>query len=92
MARFKACSKNLGTELGYNKGKEIYPRTICEKDVGLCLYNNHFCLIWNSQGVSFNQAKQELKTNFKKVDTFKTENKVESRFKYESLPKKLNLN
>ena len=63
MGRIQPCSKNLGIELGYNNGIEIYPRTICTKDVGLYLYSNHFCLVWKAQGASFNQTRQETKKN-----------------------------
>ena len=52
------------------------------------LYNNHFCLIWKSQGVSFNQAFQELKNNFKVVDNYITEENVKSHFEYIYKPKK----
>ena len=53
------------------------------------LYNIHFCLICKSQGVSFNQVVQELKDNFKMVDSFITEGNVNSHFKYEFIPKKI---
>ena len=53
------------------------------------LYNNHFCLKWKSEGVSFNQAVRELKDIFKMVDNFITEEKVNSHFKYEFIPKKI---
>ena len=55
----------------------------------LYLYNNHFCSIWKSQRVTFNQAIQELKTNFKIVDNFLTEEIVNSHFKHEFIPKKI---
>ena len=53
------------------------------------LYNNRFCLIWKSQGVSFNQAIQELKNSFKIVDNYITEENVNSLFKNEFIPKKV---
>ena len=53
------------------------------------LYNNHFCLIWKSENVSFNQAINELKANFKIVDNYITEENVNSHFKYEFIPKKI---
>ena len=52
------------------------------------LNNNHFCLIWKSENVSFNQAIKELKDNFKKVDNYKTEEIANAHFKYEFIPKK----
>ena len=53
------------------------------------MYNNHFCLIWKSQGVSFNQVIQELKENFKIVDNYIAEENVNSHFKYEFIPQKI---
>ena len=50
------------------------------------LQNNHFCLKWKSEGVSFNQAIKELKDI---VDNYITEENVSSRFKYEFIPKKI---
>ena len=58
-------------------------------EIMLCLFNNHFCLIWKSEGISFNQAITELKGNFKMVDNFITEENVKSHFKYEFIPKKI---
>ena len=68
----------------------VFPRTITNRDTALYLYNNHFCLIWKSRNVSFNQAIRELKNNFKKVDNYITEENVNSHFKYEFIPKKIN--
>ena len=48
----------------------------------------HFCQIWKSQSVSFEQAIEELKTNFKIVENYRTEENVLSQFKYEFIPKK----
>ena len=59
------------------------------RDSALFLYNNLFCLIWKSQRVSFNQAVQELKNNFKVVDNYVTEENVIFHFKYEFIPKKI---
>ena len=56
----------------------------------LCFFfNNHFCLIWKSEGVSFNQTIRELKDNFKKIDNYITEQNVNSQFKYDIIPKKI---
>ena len=54
----------------------------------MCLYNNHFCLIWKSENVSFNQAIIEFKKNFKIVDNYITDENVSSQFLYEYKPKK----
>ena len=89
MARIQPCLRKLGIDLGYYNSERMYPRTVTNRDSALFLYNNHFCLIWKSRGVSFNQAVQELKNNFKIVDNYITEENVKSHFKYEFIPKKL---
>ena len=52
------------------------------------LHNNHFCLIWKSNFISFNQAVKELKDNFKIVYNYITEEIVKSHFEYIYAPKK----
>ena len=69
--------------------EKVFPRSVTSRGNALYLYNNHFCLIWKSQGVSFNQAIQELKNNFKMIDTYISEENVTSHFKYEFIPKKI---
>ena len=88
-ARIQPCLRKMGIDLCYYNGKEIWPRNTTERNKALFLYNNHFCLIWKSHGVSFNQAIQELKTNFKLVNNYITEENVNSHFKYEFIPKKI---
>ena len=80
MARIQPCLKKFGIDLGYYNGDRVYPRTVTNRESALFLYNNLFCLIWKSQGVSFNQAIRELKDNFKIVDSYITEENVSSHF------------
>ena len=75
--------------LGYYNEDRNFPRSVTNRDSALFLFNNHFCLIWKSQSVSFNQAVHELKANFKMVDNYITEENVTSHFKYEFIPKKI---
>ena len=89
MARIQPCLRKMVTDLGYYNGDRVFPRSVTNRDSALYLYSNHFCLIWKSQGVSFNQAVQELKDNFKIVDNYITEEIVNSHFKYEFAPKKI---
>ena len=86
------CKAN-NNNLGYYDGERVFPRSVTQKNNSLFLYNNHFCLIWKSECVSFNLAIEELKENFKIVDNFITEENVNSHFKYEldSYRRKLNL-
>ena len=89
MTKIQPCVRKLGIDLDYFNGERVFPRTVMNRDSALYLYNNHFCLIWKSQGVSFNQAIHELKDNFKILDNFITEENVTSHFKYEFIPKKI---
>ena len=58
------CRSN-NINLGYYDGERVFPRSVTERNKALYLYK-HFCLIWKSEGVSFDQAIKELKDNFKK--------------------------
>ena len=88
-ARIQPFCRANNINLGYFDGIGVYHRSVMNRDSALYLYNNHFCLIWKSQGVSFNQAITELKNNFKMVDNYITEENVTSHFKYEFIPKKI---
>ena len=88
-ARIQPFCKANNFVLGYFNGIGAFPRSVTEKNSALFFYNNHFCLIWKSKGVSFNQAIKELKDNFKLVDNFITKENVNSHFKNEIIPKKI---
>ena len=77
------------SNLGYFDGKRVFPRSVTDRENSLFLYNNQFCLITESAGVSFNQALKELKDNFKTVDNYITEENINSHFKYGIIPKKI---
>ena len=89
MARFQLCLKKLDIDLGCYNGERVFPRTVTNRDSALYLHNNPFCLIWESQNVSYNQTLKELKDNFKIVGNYITEENVKSHFKYEFTPKKI---
>ena len=86
-ARIQPCLRKLGIDLGYYNSERVFPRTVTNRDTALFLHENHFCLIWKSQKVSFKDAIRELKDNFKIVDNYITEENVTSHFKYEFIPK-----
>ena len=89
MARIQPCLRKLGNILGYFNGERVFHRTITNRDSALYLYFIHFYLILKSQNVSFNQAINELKANFEIADNYITEENVNSHFKYEFIPKKI---
>ena len=75
--------------IGYWDGDIVFPRSVTDRNNVLFLFNNHFCLIWKSEGVGFNQAIKKLKDIPEKVDNYLTEENVNSRFKYEFIPQKI---
>ena len=87
-ARVQPFCRANNTNLGYDDEDGVFPRSVTKRDSALSLYKSHFCFIWKSQGVGFNQGIQELKDNFKIVDNYITEESVKSHFKYEFIPKK----
>ena len=89
LARIQPCRRKLGFDLGYFNGDRVFPRRVTNRDSALYLYKNHFCLIWKSQKISFNQAIREMKDNFKIVDNYISEENVNSHFKYEFIQKKI---
>ena len=78
-------------DLGYCNDDRMFLRAVTNRNSALFLYNNHFCLIWKSQGVNFSQAIKELKDNFKIVDNYITEKKSILILKTKSYQRKLNL-
>ena len=87
-ARIKPFCRVNNIDLGYFDGDGVFPRSVTNRNSALFLYDNHFCLIWKSQGVSFNQAIQQLKENFELFDNYITEENVKSHFEYIYKPKK----
>ena len=88
-ARIQPFCRANNINLGYWDGERVFPRTVTNRDNALYLCNNHFCLIWKSEKISFKQAIKELGDNFKMVDNYITEENVTSHFKYEFIPKKI---
>ena len=88
-ARIQPFCRANNYNLGYWDGERVFPRSVTNRNTTLFLYNNHFCLIWKSEGVSFCQAIEELKDNFKILDNYITEETVNSHFEYIYTPKKM---
>ena len=83
------CEKH-NINIGFFDGTRINPRNLTQRNTSFFIYNNHFCLIWKSDGVSFNQVvEHELKPNFKVVDSVVSDKHVKSFIKYEYNPKKV---
>ena len=88
-ARIQPFCRKYNINIGYNVGFRVYPRNIIQRDIALKIHNIHFCLIWKSNNISFNQViESELKPNFKVVDNVISDKHVKSYIKYEYKPKK----
>ena len=91
-ARIQPFCKKYNIKIGCFDRTRINPRNLTQRNTSLFIYNNHFCLIWKSNCVSFDKAIKELKDNFQVVDNVKSDKHVKSFIKYEYNPKKkLNL-
>ena len=88
-ARIQPFCRANEINLGYYNGDRVFPRTVTNRDTALYLFNIHFCVIWKSESVCFKDAVSELEENFKMVDKYITEENVNSHFKYEFIPKKI---
>ena len=88
-ARIQPFCRANNISIGYSDGERIFPRSVTNRNTALFLYNNHFCLIWKSQNISFDQAVIELKKDFKIVNNYITHENVKSYFEYKYQPKKL---
>ena len=74
------CRKHK-TNISYYDGFGVRPRNITERNVALKIHKHHFCLIWQLNGISFIQAKEnELKPNAKVVDSVISDELVKSFF------------
>ena len=66
-ARIHSFCKKYIINIGCFDGTRINPRNLAQRNISLFIYNNRFCLIWISNGVSFNpgirkRVKTELQT------------------------------
>ena len=85
-ARNQPFCRKHNINIGCFDGTRINPRNLTQRDTSLYIYNNHFSLIWKSNGMSFNQAIKELEDNFKVVDNVISDKHVKSFIKDEYNP------
>ena len=88
-ARIQPFCRANNNNSGYFDGTRVFPRLVTDRNNALYLNNYHFCLLWNSEKVSFNKAIKDLKDNFKIADNYITEENVKSRFKNDFIPKEV---
>ena len=83
-ARVQSFCRKYNINIACFERTRISPRNSTQRNTSLFIYNIHFCLIWKSNGVSFNQViENELKPNFKVVDKIISDIYVKSFIKYE---------
>ena len=58
-AKFQPFCRANSINLGYSEEIRVFPRTVIEGSKASFLHNNHFCLFWKSEDVSFGQAIEE---------------------------------
>ena len=88
-ARITLFCRKYNINIGCFDGTRINPRHLTQRDVALKIDENNFCLIWKSEGFSFDKAIKELKNNFKVVDNVISDKHVKSFIKYDYKPKKV---
>ena len=83
-ARIQPFCRKYNINIGCFNGTRINRRNLTQSNTSLFIYNNHFCLIWKSNGISFNKViEDELKPNFKLVDNVISDKHGKSFIKYE---------
>ena len=90
-ARNQPFCRNYNINIGCFDGTRINPRNITQRNTSMFIDNIHFCLIWKSNGISFDKAIKELRDNFKGVDNVISDKHVKSFIKNAYKLKKLNL-
>ena len=67
-ARVQTFCRKHNNYIGCFDGFRVSPRIITQRNTALKIHSSHFCLIWKTNGISFDGAIKELKDNFKVVD------------------------
>ena len=86
-ARIQPCCRKYNINIGCFDGLRKNPLYITERDTAIKTHNNHFCLNWKSNDISFDQVlKDELKPHFKVADNVISDKHVKNYIKYEYKP------
>ena len=88
-ARIQPFCRKYDINIGCYDGFRVCPRNITQRNTALKIHENHFCLIWKPDGITFDRATKELKDNFKIVDNVISDKHVKSYIKDEYKPKKV---
>ena len=89
-ATIRPFCRKYNINIGCFDGIRINPRNLTQRTTALRIHENHFCLVWKTDNISFNQViENELKPNFKVVDNVISDKHVKIFIKYEYNPKKV---
>ena len=78
-ARTRPFCRNYNINIGCFDGTRKNLRNLTQRNTSLFIHKNHFCLIWKSNGISYNLIKEyKLKPNFKVVDNVISDKHVKS--------------
>ena len=77
-ARIQPFCRKHNINTSYFNGEEVWPRNFTERNIAIKIREDHFCLVWKSNDISFNKAIEELQNNFKFVDSVISDKHVES--------------
>ena len=82
-ARIQPFCKNHDIIIGFCDGFRVNSRNVTEKNIAFYIVRNNFCLLWKSITISFNEAIEELKLNFKIIDNLISDKHDKNFIKYE---------
>ena len=88
-ARIQPFCKNYNINIGCFDGRRINPRKMTQRNISLFVYKSHFCFIWKSSDISFNQAIEDIILNFEVVDNVIFDKHFKSFVKNDYNPKKV---
>ena len=58
-ARIQPFCRKYDINIGCFDGTRINPRNTTQKNTALKIHNNHFCLLWKSNGINFIQVRRK---------------------------------
>ena len=90
-ARSQPFCRKYNINIGCFDGTRKSPANFTQRNTAIKIHENHFCLIWKSDGINFDKAIKELKDNFKIVDNGISDKHVKCFIEYDNNPKKVNL-
>ena len=86
-ARIQPFYRKYNINIDCFDGTRTNPRNITQKNIAFKVHNNHFFLMWKSDGISFNQATKKYKITLKLLIVLYLINMLKILLNYEYKPK-----